>query len=318
MLQIEVTGQVDGRVSHELASLVDAATRADGHEPLGEHKFLRLEHGADRGAALLARDEGRLVGYGHALRYEDAGVARVSLEIVVHPDARRRGVGRALLDEGVAHARTQRASRIDVWAYNDSAATERMASTLGFSAGRRLLHLHRHVGAGVAPVPAPPDVRVRPFRAGIDDGAWLALNSRIFADHPENGTWTREDLRARIAQPWFDADDFLLLEDRDGLAAFCWLKVDQRGDDGRVGEIYVIGVAPDRQGRGLARYLLAKALERLESRDARVAAIYVDASNLRALRLYQMYGFHHHHVDVCYSLDLDALTLGILPEAAAA
>jgi hypothetical protein len=32
-----------------------------------------------------------------------------------------------------------------------------------------------------------------------------------------------------------------------------------------------------------------------------VAAIYVDETNVPALALYESNGFHHHHVDVCYS-----------------
>jgi mycothiol synthase len=318
MLRIDVRAQPGAGHDAELTALIGEATRADGHEPLGEHKFLRLERGDDRGVALLAFEDGRLAGYGHALTYRDGDTPRVSLELAVHPRFRRRGIGSALLAEAAAYAQRQGAGRIDVWAYNDSPATERIAGGLGFTANRRLLHLHRHVGLSAAP--PPPAVRgmVRAFRPGLDADAWLDLNARVFADHPENGGWTREDLRARFDQPWFNPDDFLLLEVDGGLAGFCWLKIDERGDDGRVGEIYVIGIAPEHRGHGLARHLLAAALDHLEARGARVAAIYVDAANRRALRLYQMYGFHHHHVDVCYSLDMRAHALPANRDAAAA
>jgi mycothiol synthase len=94
--------------------------------------------------------------------------------------------------------------------------------------------------------------------------------------------------------------------------------VDQRGDDGRVGEVYIIGTAPEHRGSGVGRWLLDEGLRRLEARDVAVAAVYVDESNGRALRVYEDAGFHHHHVDVCYARDLVARKLPVREEAAAA
>jgi mycothiol synthase len=113
-----------------------------------------------------------------------------------------------------------------------------------------------------------------------------------------------DDLRVRMEQPWFRAQDVLML-DVDGTAAgFCWLKVEERGDEGLVGEIYVIGVAPEARGIGAGRYLVARALQRLAEQRVRVAAIYVDETNKSAIDLYQSSGFHYHHVDVSYTLAL--------------
>lgn len=305
MHHIEIVSQLEGPHLQQLPELLDAATRADGHEPLGEHKFLRLQRGDDLGVAVLAFEEARLAGYAHTLAYSDGDARRMSCEFVVHPDMRERGIGRMLLSHALMHAMSLGAARIDAWAYNDSAAGASIARRFGFTPSRRLHHLHRDM-RDVPCVGAPAGARIRAYRPGGDDSAWLALNNRIFAAHPENGAWTLDDLHARLAQPWFDARDFLLLE-RDGeIAAFCWVKVEERGDEGRVGEIYVIGVAPERQGRGYARYLLAEALARTRDRGARTAAIYVDATNGAALTLYAGMGFDRHHTDVCYSRELRA------------
>ncbi|MDE3097274.1 MAG: mycothiol synthase [Chloroflexota bacterium] len=303
MHHIEIVSQLEGPHLAQLPELVDAATRADGHEPIGEHKFLRLKRGGDLGVAVLAFEERRLAGYAHTLTFGEGEGRRVSCEFVVHPDVRRRGVGRMLLSHALMHAVSQGAARIDAWAYNDSPASAHLAAQFGFAPARRLYHLHRHAG-GQADAQAPAGARLRPFRPGADDGRWLALNNRIFAAHPENGAWTLDDLRARMAQPWFAPRDFLLLEAEGRLAAFCWVKVDERGDDGRVGEIYVIGVAPEQRGRGFARYLLDTALGHAATRGARTAAVYVDATNAPALALYEAAGFHRHHVDICYTRDL--------------
>jgi mycothiol synthase len=209
-----------------------------------------------------------------------------------------------LLANAIEHARRQGAGRVDVWAYNDSKASSRLAGEMGFAPARRLLHLHRHLTA-VPKHHAPTGATVRAFRHGIDDEAWLALNNHIFAGHPENGCWKLEDLRSRFAQPWFNPADFLVLDVDGEMGGFCWLKVEERGTEGRVGEIYVVGTAPEYRGRGYGKYLVATALAHLRRSDVNVAAIYVDEANTAAVALYEQAGFHYHHVDVCYSRDLD-------------
>jgi mycothiol synthase len=305
MHEVELVSQLEPEHLDQLPELIEAATRADGHEPIGEHKFLRLKRGEDLAVALLAYDHGRLAGYAHTVAYRDHDAKRVSCEFVVHPEQRGRGIGRLLMAKATEHALAQGAARIDAWAYNDSPASAHLAAQLGYAPVRRLLHLHRHVMEAPMP-PEAPGARVRGFLRGDDDGRWLALNNRIFAGHPENGSWTLEDLRARTAQPWFDADDLIMLELHGSLAGFCWLKVEDRRDEGRVGEIYVIGTAPECRGMGLGRLLVAHALQRLRERQTRIAAIYVDEANFAAVSLYEDAGFHHHHVDVCYSRALSA------------
>ena len=305
MYRIDIVSQLEAEHLEQLPALIDAATRADSHEPLGEHKFLRLQRGDDLAAAVLAFDGGRLAGYAHTVTYGDADDRRASCEFVVHPAFRQRGIGRLLLSHAIMHAESQSARRLDLWAYNDGEASARIADQFGFSPVRRLLHLHRHV-SGIPAAHAPAGGTLRTFRPGADDAGWLALNNRIFTGHPENGAWTLDDLRARMGQPWFDPADVLMLEVDGTLAGFCWMKVEDRAGDGRVGEIYVIGAAPEVRGRGFGRFLLAAGLRHLVSRSADVAAIYVDDANAAAVSLYETAGFHHHHVDVCYSRRLRA------------
>jgi mycothiol synthase len=305
MHHIELVSQLGTQHMEQLPRLLDAATRADGHEPLGEHKFLRLQRGDDLSMAILAFEGEALEGYAHTVTYGEGDDRRASCELVVEPAVRRRGIGRMLLAQAVETARDKGAQQLDLWAYNDTAASQSLAAEFGFEPARRLLHLHRHMRT------APPPQRVagasvRAVRPGVDDEAWLELNNRIFAAHPENGSWTLDDLRARMAQPWFRPDDVIMLEVGGALAGFCWLKVDDRAGEGRVGEVYVIGTAPECQGRGLGRYLLACGLARLREREAAAAAIYVDQSNEAAVALYTSNGFHYHHVDVCYSRSLSA------------
>jgi mycothiol synthase len=305
MHHVEIVSQLEAQHMEQLPPLLDAATRADGHEPLGEHKFLRLQRGDDLAMAVLAFEDGRLAGYAHTVTYGEDDGRRTSCELVVDPALRRRGVGRMLLSHAMMTAHSKGARQLDLWAYNDTEASQRMAAQFGFTPARRLLHLHRHMRHAPRASSAP-GATIRPVRPGVDDEAWLALNNRVFAGHPENGRWTLDDLRARMGQPWFRPDDVLMLDVDGAPAGFCWLKVEDRAPEGRVGEIYVIGTAPECQGRGLGRHLLLRGLARLHERGAAVAAIYVDQSNEAAVDLYTSSGFHYHHVDVCYTRVLRA------------
>jgi len=131
---------------------------------------------------------------------------------------------------------------------------------------------------------------IRPFEPGVDDGAWLAQNNAAFAHHPEQGAWRDADLQSRIAEPWFDPSGFLLLHVDGALAASCWTRVHELYRE-RFGEIYVLTVGPEFQGRGLGKTLLGAGLMSLRRKGVLRAELFVDADNAPALALYASMGF---------------------------
>ena len=134
----------------------------------------------------------------------------------------------------------------------------------------------------------PSGITVRSFVPGEDDAAWLRVNNRAFDNHPDQGDWVEATLQRRLAEPWFDPAGFLLAFDAEGLAGFCWTKVHEGEPDGPLGEIYVIGVDPDRQGIGLGRALTVGGLEHLSrDRHCPTGMLYVDGANPPALGLYR-------------------------------
>jgi mycothiol synthase len=175
MHHVEVITQLHGEHAEQLGGLMDAATKADGHEPIGEHKFLRLQHGDDLAIGFMAyaqtgvrSDEGeQLVGYAHTLTFGSGTERRVSCEVVVHPECRREGVGRTLMQYVLRHAESEGATRLDLWAYNDSEASRGLVQEFGLKATRRLLHMHRHPGP--PPIsPRPEGATIRSFAPGKD------------------------------------------------------------------------------------------------------------------------------------------------------
>jgi mycothiol synthase len=167
-----------------------------------------------------------------------------------------------------------------------------------------LLQLRRPLSEPIPEPRFPDDVTLRTFRPGHDDAAWLAVNARAFAHHPEQGAWTERDLKIREAEPWFDPAGFLLAERAGELLGFHWTKV--HGADGHehgpIGEVYVLGVDPSAQGLGLGRSLTLAGLRYLRERGLTQAMLYVDESNTAALALYTRLGFTRWATDVSFQL----------------
>jgi mycothiol synthase len=297
----------------EVLALTQAAGDADGAYPLSEHVVLHLRHGGDKRAVhLLARHEGVLVGYAHVDTTDP--IEGAAAELVVHPLHRRRGLGRALVTAAMAvadEATDQPPGRLRLWAHGDHPSATALAMRLGFERWRVLFQLRRSLFAPVPEPALPAGVSIRPFEPGVDDEAWVALNAAAFADHPDQGRWTIEDLRIRIKEPWFDPAGFLLAQrDSDGeLLGFHWTKIHgevRREADGAthahdpLGEVYVLGVSPAAAGTGLGTALTLAGLRHLRGRGLDQAMLYVDETNTRAVALYSRLGFARWSTDVCF------------------
>jgi mycothiol synthase len=166
-----------------------------------------------------------------------------------------------------------------------------IANGAGFTLRRAILQIRRRLPVTDLRRDGTAALSTRAFRPGTDDEArWLEVNNRAFAWHPEQSGWTLDDLHARMAEPWFDPEGFLLHEVDDRLAAFCWTK---RHDEERppAGEIYVIGVDPDFQGRGLGGPMTLAGLDWLADQGLAVALLWVESDNQHALRVYGRLGF---------------------------
>ena len=182
-------------------------------------------------------------------------------------------------------------------------ADDEAAAAAGLRSRRDLFQLRRPLPMEAELRAAHPTVTTRPFRVGHDEDAWLAVNNRAFAWHPDQSGWTRETLAAKEAEDWFDPDGFLLHE-RDGrLAGFCWTKI-HAAERPPLGEIFVIAVDPDFHGEHLGRPLVLAGLHWLARHDLHNAILYVESSNAPAVRVYEKLGFEVTEVHRWWTIDL--------------
>ena len=306
---LAANGAADAQLLKDVKALVAAAEESDGNPPLSEQTLVTLRAAGGGHEVLtlaLYCPEERS---DPATAQDLAGVAVVIgepdgtgvLEIAVHPSYRNQGVADRLVRE---LKNTRGFAGLKAWSHGNHEAAAEIAAHYGYGPVRELWKMRLTSAAAELPdVPLPVGVTLRAFVPGRDEDAWLTANRSAFAHHAEQGTMTRGDLDARMAEPWFDPAGFLLAVDAsDRILGFHWTKVHPRhGDHPAIGEVYVVGVAPDAQGTGLGKALTVAGIRHLQNQGLHAVMLYVDADNVPAVSLYRRLGFTRWDVDVMYA-----------------
>nr|WP_155909189.1 MULTISPECIES: mycothiol synthase [unclassified Mycolicibacterium] len=283
-------------------TIVAAATAADGVAPVGDQVLRELP--LDRTRHLVAHDGDEVVGY--------LNLAPDMAEAVVAVAARRRGIGADLIRTGLAAGGPE----TRIWAHGNLDGARATAAALGLSAVRELWQMRRSLSELPA-LPAAADVRLTTYPGPQVDAELLRVNNAAFHWHPEQGGWTGADLDERRSESWFDPLGLFLAYDAsadarsneagaepgDRLLGFHWTKVHAAGGgEPELGEVYVVGVDPDAQGRGVGALLTLAGLHYLADRlgSAATVLLYVEADNAAAVKTYQRLGFAVHTADVAY------------------
>ena len=290
MTSVRAIDRLSAAEAAEVLALAVAAEQADGVYPLSEDVVLRVRGGGSPSAHthFLAYAGEHLAGYAF-LERDGSG------ELFVHPSRRRHGHGTALLTAAGGGS-------LRFWAHGDEPGARIFAEKNGFERVRVLWQMRRSLVEPLPEIPLPSGVMLRAFRLGHDEQAWLGVNARAFAHHPEQGRWTLDDLTTREKEPWFDPAGFLLAVDgADTVLGFHWTKVHPAsGADPAIGEIYVLGVDPAGHRRGLGSALSVAGLSHLAGQGLTLSNLYVDESNPAAVALYQRLGFAIYKTDINY------------------
>jgi len=309
---------------HDVA---DAVAAADHVAAFNEATMLAVEAG-DEPRISDVTDTWALIAFGDA-----------PVELAVHPDHRRRGLGRARLDLALQRGETH------FWAHGDLPAAQALAASAGLSPARTLLILRRPGRQPEEPHPGrqpeePPHPGRQPEARGRERSE--ATPPHEPGRQPEERGRERSEATtpARPAQPHgvtirtatpADIDGIIAVNARafashpeqgamdradfDRRAASDWF--DMQGlfvaeRDGHVvgfhwtkvedaiGEVYVVGVDPSEQGTGLGTALTARGIEHLESAGVAAIDLYVEGDNAPALAVYHRLGFTERARDTLY------------------
>ena len=299
---------LDSKSLIQVLDLIAAATDKDGVPPVAEHVLLHLRHGGDKADLhLLAEESGEVFGYAH-LDLTDA-VEGPSAEIVVAPAHRGKGIGNQLIEK----VKELSGSKLRLWSHGDLPGAKNLAIRNGFTHSRTVIQMRRSL---TDPIPDPDGkIAIRNFLPGLDNQGWLLLNNAAFQGHPEQSNWSERDLEVRTKESWFDHRGFLIAEIEGELAGFCWTKIhgghshshsseEEVHDHDPIGEIYIMGVNPKFQGRGIGRAVTIAGLKHLRYEGIFSAMLYVDEKNESAIKLYTSLGFNEWGRDVLYRYNL--------------
>jgi ribosomal protein S18 acetylase RimI-like enzyme len=268
-LVVELATGLSSRALEAIAELERRVIEADGGRLKLEWETLRRRSG-DRVEDVLWWDSDRLLGFLGIYGFE----AAPELAGMVSPDARRRGIGAALLDAALPLCRERSDRRPLLIVPRPSLAGKRLA----LRRGGVLDHSeHALVLAGdPTSVSRDPTITVRP--ATMADLPLISdLLELAFGEPAPPG------LADRLDSP----HERTTIVELSG-SAVGTLRLSQDADDAR---IYGFAIDPSWQGRGIGRAALGHACEQLRADGAHRIGLEVDVENDRALTLYTSLGF---------------------------
>ncbi|WP_067670107.1 mycothiol synthase, partial [Nocardia miyunensis] len=191
-----------------------------------------------------------------------------------------------------------------------------VAGRLGLSVARELWQMRRPLATPELPeLAVPSGITLRTYAGPADDAELLRVNNAAFDWHPEQGGWSEEDVAVRRESSWFDPKGLFIAVDTarpERILGFHWTKVhdasenagdaaDSESAQAPVGEVYVVGIDPAAQGRGLGRLLTLAGLHYLRDRGLGEVLLYTEADNTAAVHTYTRLGFGTSHVDAAYA-----------------
>jgi mycothiol synthase len=292
-------------LQEQVLSLIKIAEDFDNTPAIAEHVLLHLRHGGDKADShLVLQKDNQVIAYAHLDKTDQ--VAGPSVELVIHPDHRSSVVGSELLKSAIDLC----GNKIRLWSHGDLPAARELAQSNNFTKMRTVIQMSKDL-TQISPINS--DYQIRSFLPDLDNQAWLTLNNQAFANHPEQGNWSDADLSIRLNEDWFDEKGFFVAQDKDQLIGFCWTKIhgghshthqsdSDHHDHDPIGEIYVMAVSKEYEGRSIGKALTITGLNYLKYQGLSSAMLYVDEENNKVVNLYKSLGFVESGKDVLYKL----------------
>jgi mycothiol synthase len=248
--------------------------------------------------------DGRLVGLARHSWRDRPAVVHHRVEVSVHPDVRRHGLGTRLLAWAEARARESameshgiapdKAHQYGGGASDSLPATALFAAARGFVPYRHHADMRRPLADPIRDAPLPDGLEIRPVREEHHRAIYEA-DQEAFRDHWDHAEPVEGDYERFFGDPDNDTSLWQIAWDGDEVAGLVINGI-YRHENEQTGEQtgWLDSVATRRpwRGRGVAAALIARSLHVLRERGMEIAALGVDTANpTGALGLYESFGF---------------------------
>lgn len=218
---------------------------------------------------------------------------RVLLYCLVHPEHRRKGLAKRLLEPATRRARELRATVMHISVSEANTLGREILSGLGFAEVRQLLEMLLPINRLGLPDTATSEFTVRHLQSG-EEARLAEVQNRCFVD-----TWgfnpnTPEEIAYSLNLSGASAKDVVILYDDERPIGYCWTKINRAHSAAageKKGRILMLGVDPDYRGRGIGRLALRAGLSYLKDKGVAVVELTVDSENPAACSLYKSSGF---------------------------
>lgn len=301
---------IDGmHAVHAAADAVDHPTWITPREDIADTFDLpHIDHTRDTIVAVDAG--GTILAFGSAFLHPARdGALTVHLGGAVHPDVRRRGIGRVVLAWQRARALEQLSDvvaglpeRADAWtadlklyAEESDGGARVIAERAGFTPERWFTTMERDMSAPAPTLPAQEGIEIVEYAHDRDEDVREARND-AFRDHWGSLPSAPESWQKFVGGPFFRADLSRLAVDAEGrVVGFCLASVNE--DDwvtlgASNAYIDLIGVVRAHRRQGIAPRVIAATLAAIEAAGLERAVLDVDtASPTGANTLYEGLGF---------------------------
>ncbi|MCA9859822.1 MAG: GNAT family N-acetyltransferase [Thermomicrobiales bacterium] len=224
---------------------------------------------------------------------DDAPVGIISPDhrlLLVHPDVRRRGIGRALVEAAEDEIASSPDGPVVLFPPHGSEGAIAFLEAIGYA------YDHSFWRFGLdpelpSPLPELPDDLSVGHYTDTEILPYIDLINTSFRGHPTPLRVTREQIEHVHGKASFDPASIAILRNESGdLIGFCTTSID-RDATPPVGHINLVGVLNEHRGRGLGRWLLLWGIHRLQSQGIDQIELSVDAENENAVGLYRSVGF---------------------------
>lgn len=301
-----------------IADLFNTANAFDGVED--RHSVDRLEQWYATASGwdpvvdcLLAEVDGSIIGYGKVQWAVDTdGGRNYSTHGTIHPDWRRRGLGRAIYHANVRRLREIAAGqdlppsverRLEAWIMESQVGALALLESEGFTVARYFFEMLRPNLETAVELPMPEGLEVRPMLPEHYRAVWDA-DAEAFADHWGGMDNSDQAFERYFSGPTFEPDIWRVAWDGDevaGSVANIIMREYNAQTGSRRGILAGVSVRRAWRGRGLARALVSQSLIALRERGMTEAVLGVDADNpTGALGVYEANGFAVHQRELTY------------------